>query len=210
VNEPEPVLRITRQRGELARSFQTEYRAEQTQAVEKLDGFGIIHSKLKNSLWILADVKVLCHFLLDREFLQTQSQMVNLIPLLIGLALLGGWIYLLKYVYTKAREQNVEGEEFRTGRPPAWRIVLYCLIVIAIPLYFSYPKLKELQPQIKILLAATILILPVFIVFIGVILPAIVKKKKAWLMEHKTLILRLLYVVVILSALLKLWNIFHK
>ena len=85
--------------------------------------------------------------------------MVNAIPLLIGVAFIGGWIYLLKYVFTKAREQNAEGEEFRTGKPPAWRIVLYCLIAIAIPVYFTYPDLKKLQPAIKVLLGFVILIL---------------------------------------------------
>jgi hypothetical protein len=158
----------------------------------------------------VANVKNLCDFLLDRKFLQTQSQIVKLVPLLIGVAFIGGWIYLLKYVQTKAREQNAEGEEFRTGRPPTWRIVLYCLIAVAIPLYFTHPDLNKLQPQIKILLVAAILILPTFIIFLGVILPAIVKKKKAWLTEHRTLMLRLLYVLVTLSALLKLWDIFHK
>jgi len=92
---------------------------------------------------------------------------------------------LLRYVFVKAREQNAEGEEFRTGRPPTWRIALYCLIAVAIPLYFFYPKLNELQPQIKLLFYAVILILPVFIIFIGVILPAFVKKNKTWLAEHQ-------------------------
>jgi hypothetical protein len=154
--------------------------------------------------------KTFATFFLKENFYGSKVKQVKLIPFLIGAALIGGWIYLLKYVQTKAREQNAEGEEFRTGRPPIWRIVLYCLIAVAIPLYFSYPKLNELQPKIKILLVAVILILPAFIIFIGVILPAIVKKNKTWLAEHKTLLLRLLYVVVILSALLKLWEIFHK
>jgi len=158
----------------------------------------------------VANVKNLCHFLLDRKFLRKQSWRVKLIPLLIGVALIGGWLYLLKYVKTKAREQNAEGEEFRTGRPPTWRIVLYCLIAVAIPLYFFYPKLNELQPQIKPLLVAAILILPAFIILIGVILPAFVKKKKSWLTEHKQLIICVCYIALAISILLKLWDIFHK
>ena len=108
---------------------------------------------------------------------------------------------MLRYVFVKAREQNAEGEEFRTGRPPTWRIALYCLIAVAIPLYFFYPKLNELQPQIKLLFYAVILILPV---------PAFVKKNKTWLAEHQKIILYALYVVLALSVLLKLWDIFAK
>jgi hypothetical protein len=54
VNEPEPVLRIARERGELAWGFQTKYRAQKPQAVEKLDGFGVGHWRLDptyNGFW---------------------------------------------------------------------------------------------------------------------------------------------------------------
>lgn len=117
---------------------------------------------------------------------------------------------MLKYVYAKAREQNAEGEEFRTGRPPTWRIALYCLIAIAIPVYFTYPDLKKLQPAIKVLLGVVILILPAFIIFTGIVLPVFVKKKKTWLAEHKKLILYVFYIALALSVSLKLWDIFHK
>ncbi len=135
---------------------------------------------------------------------------MNIVPTLIGVVFIGGWIYLLKYVYTKAREQNAEGEEFRTGRPPAWRIMLYCLIAVAIPVYFTCPDLQKLQPQTKILLGVTILILPAFIVFLGIVLPAIAKKKKVWLTEHKKLTLYVIYIALAVSISLKLWDIFHK
>jgi hypothetical protein len=135
---------------------------------------------------------------------------VKLIPILIAAAFIGGWIYLLKYVRTKAGEQTAEGEEFRTGRPPTWRIVLYCLIAVAIPIYFTYPDFNKLQPQIKILLLGAILILPAFIFLIGVILPAIAKKKKSWLTEYKKLILYIFYIALAISISLKLWDIFHN
>ena len=44
VDEAEFFLRIACQRGELERVFQPELRAEQTQAVKKLDGFGVSHT----------------------------------------------------------------------------------------------------------------------------------------------------------------------
>src|SRR5271169_6051619 len=44
VDEAEFFLRIAGERGELARIFQPEIRAEHLQAVKKLDGFGIIHA----------------------------------------------------------------------------------------------------------------------------------------------------------------------
>jgi hypothetical protein len=154
--------------------------------------------------------KTFATFFSTEFFCARRVKQVKLIPLLITAAFIGGWIYLLKYVQTKAREQNAEGEEFRTGRPPTWRIVLYCLIAVAIPLYFFYPKLNELQPQIKPLLVAAILILPAFIILIGVILPAFVKKKKSWLTEHKQLIICVCYIALAISILLKLWDIFHK
>jgi hypothetical protein len=129
---------------------------------------------------------------------------------LIPVALIGGWIYLIKFAQARAMDQSAEGEEFRTSRPPTWRIVLYTLIFLAIPLYFFYPKLNELSFQLKVLFGFVILIGPAFVIAIGVVLPALVKKKKAWLTKHRTLMLLLLYVVVTLSALLKLWDIFHK
>ena len=43
VDKAEFFLRIANERGELARVFQPEIRAEHLQAVKKLDGFGIIH-----------------------------------------------------------------------------------------------------------------------------------------------------------------------
>ena len=43
VDEAEPVLRLTRKRGELEGVSQSELRAEQTQAKEKLDGIRISH-----------------------------------------------------------------------------------------------------------------------------------------------------------------------
>jgi len=104
---------------------------------------------------------------------------MKFIFLLIPIAMIGGWIYLFKYVSTKAREQNIEGEEFRTGRPPTWRIVLYCLIAVAIPLYFTYPKLSQSESRFKILFAVVILLLPAYIILLGVVLPAFLKKHKA-------------------------------
>src|SRR5665213_1627102 len=44
VDEAEFFLRIAGERGERARVFQPEIRAEHLQAVKKLDGFGIIHA----------------------------------------------------------------------------------------------------------------------------------------------------------------------
>lgn len=135
---------------------------------------------------------------------------MNVIPILIGVAFIGGWIYLLKYVQTKAKEQNAEGEEFRTGKPPIWRIVLYCLIAVAIPIYFTYPDLQKLQPQIKILAGFSLLILPAFIILIGVVLPKIIKEKRNWITKHRKLILVVFCVTLALQIFLKLWDIFHK
>ena len=39
-------------------------------------------------------------------------------------------------------------DDFRTGRPPSWRVVLYAIIAMAIPVYFFYPRLGELSPPI--------------------------------------------------------------
>ena len=117
---------------------------------------------------------------------------------------------MLKFVQTKAIDKTEEGEQFRTGRPPTWRIILYALIFMAIPLYFSYPHLKELQPQLKLLFWAVILLGPAFVIFIGIVMPWLAKKNKAWLTARQSLMLRLLYVVLIISALLKLWDIFQK
>ena len=46
VDEAEFFLRIAGERGEFTRVLQPEIRAEHLQAVEKLDGFGISHSKI--------------------------------------------------------------------------------------------------------------------------------------------------------------------
>jgi len=43
MDEAEPVLRVARQRCQLKCVFEAKLRTEQTQAVEKLDGFGISH-----------------------------------------------------------------------------------------------------------------------------------------------------------------------
>src|SRR5450432_1628501 len=50
VDEAEFCLRIAGERGELARVFQPEIRAEQLQAVKKLDGFGIIHALIASQM----------------------------------------------------------------------------------------------------------------------------------------------------------------
>jgi hypothetical protein len=41
-------------------------------------------------------------------------------------------------------------ENFRTGRPPIWRLVIYALIAMAIPIYFSYPHLGELSLPVRV------------------------------------------------------------
>src|SRR5208282_315350 len=46
VNETKLILRMARQRSELEGVFQTELRAEQTQVVKELDGFGISHFEI--------------------------------------------------------------------------------------------------------------------------------------------------------------------
>ena len=50
VDEAEFFLRIAGERGELARVFQPEIRAEHLQAVKKLDGFGIIHALIASQM----------------------------------------------------------------------------------------------------------------------------------------------------------------
>ena len=48
VDEAQFFLRIARERGEFEGVFQSELGAEQTQAVKKLDGFGVGHFKSSN------------------------------------------------------------------------------------------------------------------------------------------------------------------
>lgn len=107
-------------------------------------------------------------------------------------------------------ENTASGEEFRTGRPPTWRVMLYALIAMAIPLYFFYPHLNELQPGLKFLFWIIIFAIGAFVVFFGIILPWMVKRNKSWIIEHRGLVLRVLYVALTLNALLKLWDIIEK
>ncbi len=135
---------------------------------------------------------------------------MSLVFMLLPWVFIGGWIFLRKFVQTKAMDQSVEGEKFRTGRPPTWRIILYAVIFMAIPLYFFYPRLNELKPQIRPLIWVLTFAGGGTIIFIGITLPWLVKRNKVWLTEHKNLMLRTLYVIIMLSALLKFWGIFHK
>lgn len=42
-------------------------------------------------------------------------------------------------------------EDFRTGRPPIWRVVIYALIAMAIPVCFCYPHSGKLSLPLRVL-----------------------------------------------------------
>jgi hypothetical protein len=92
---------------------------------------------------------------------------------------------------------------------PKWRLAIYVFIGVAIPVYFSNPHLGELHDSKLLPLFCFALLLPVGMVMFCASLPLIAKKHKAWIIEHKTLLLRLVYVAIALNVLLKLLDMFH-
>jgi hypothetical protein len=57
--------------------------------------------------------------------------------------LIAGWFLLLRFVQNRAVANSPAGEQFRTGSPPKWRLIIYALIAIAIPVYFFAPDVHE-------------------------------------------------------------------
>ncbi len=120
----------------------------------------------------------------------------------------GAWFLLLNYVQTRALDTSEKGEEFRTGGVPKWRIAIYVLVATALPGYISYPRIKE-TPHGGLLFCIALLI-PAGMVMFFAFMPAMLKKHKPWIAEHKRLIVRLLYIAVALSILLKVWGMLYK
>lgn len=122
-----------------------------------------------------------------------------------------GMLFLFyNWVQTRAMDASSRGEEFRTGRPPTWRIVIYALIATAIPIYFTYPDLGRLTMPVKLLLGLVLLLPGGMVVFMGIIMPAVRDKNKTWIAEHRGLLIKLLGFLVLLGVALQLWGMLHK
>jgi Kef-type K+ transport system membrane component KefB len=88
--------------------------------------------------------------------------------------------------------------EFNTGRPPMWRIIVYALIAMAIPFYFFYPRLGELH-QYKFVFWIILPLTGVFIISLGII-PWMLKNNKAasaWMSKHRSLLVWIIFVLLI-------------
>jgi len=77
--------------------------------------------------------------------------------------------------------------EFRTGRPPTWRVMIYVFIAMAIPVYFTYPRLHTLSPTLKVVFWIYIFGVGLMPIYFGVFLPWVAKRKRTWIVEHQTL-----------------------
>jgi quinol-cytochrome oxidoreductase complex cytochrome b subunit len=87
-------------------------------------------------------------------------------------------------------------EDFRTGRPPTWRVVFYAIIAMAIPVYFFYPRLGELNPPLRVLFWFLVVFLGGGMVIYFAALPWIVANLKAGPPKRRQFI-QLAFVIVL-------------
>jgi len=93
--------------------------------------------------------------------------------------------------------QHFMDNEFRTGRPPIWRVVIYALIAMAIPIYFFYPRLGELTPPLRVLFWFLVVFVGGGMVVYFASIPSIVAMMKTGTVKQRRFI-RTAFVVAIL------------
>lgn len=87
-------------------------------------------------------------------------------------------------------------ENFRTGGPPVWRVVLYALIAVTIPVYFFYSRLGELTPPLRVLFWFSVVFLGPGMVVSFAALPWIAKSLKTGPPKRRQVI-RLVFAAVL-------------
>ena len=86
---------------------------------------------------------------------------------------------------------------FRTGRPPIWRVVIYALIAMAIPIYFFYLRLGQLSPLWRVVFWFTVIFLGGGMVVFFALLPWISTVMKSGILKQRRFI-RDAFVVILL------------
>jgi hypothetical protein len=99
--------------------------------------------------------------------------------------------------------------EFRTGRPPIWRVVIYALVAMAIPIYFFYPRLGELSPQLRVLFWFTVVFLGGGMVVYFALLPSIVRMIKSGTMKQRRFIRTVLVLVILFGIVCRMLGSIH-
>jgi hypothetical protein len=78
--------------------------------------------------------------------------------------------------------------KFRTGRPPVWRVAIYALIAMAIPIYFFYPRLGELSLPLRVLFWFLVVFVGGGMVVYFASIPSIVTMMKSGTMKRRRFI----------------------
>jgi len=99
--------------------------------------------------------------------------------------------------------------DFNTGRPPTWRVILYAVVVIAIPIYFFYPKFNGLSLGLKVVSVGLLISSVLCVFFIGIVMPMLANANRTWLTEHQRLIRILLAAIATITGLWKLFDLLH-
>jgi membrane protease YdiL (CAAX protease family) len=102
-------------------------------------------------------------------------------------------------------------DDFRTGRRPKWRIIVYALIVWAIIFFSSYSQLAEMH-QYKYLFWIFIPLPGLFIIYFGFIHEKLKNNKtaKAWMTKHGLLLRWIVFMLLVLNGLWKLHDMTHQ
>jgi len=104
----------------------------------------------------------------------------------------------------------IMNNDFNTGRPPTWRLILYVSVVMAIPIYFFYPKFNELSPGLKLVSVVLLVSSVASVFFVGIILPQIKNNNKSWIEEHKGRIRTILILIILLTGVLKFADMYYR
>jgi len=99
--------------------------------------------------------------------------------------------------------------EFRTGRPPIWRVVIYALVAMAIPIYFFYPRLGELSPQLRVLFWFTVVFVGGGMVVLFASLPWISTMMKSGTMKQRRFIRTALWAVLLFGIVCRIIGSIH-
>lgn len=101
--------------------------------------------------------------------------------------------------------------DFSTGKPPKRRVILYGLVVWAIIFLSAYPQLGEMH-QYKYLFWIFIPIPGLFIIYFGFVHEKLKTNKTtaAWMAKYGPVFGLIVFMLLILSGLLKFLEIIHS
>lgn len=113
-------------------------------------------------------------------------------------------------VSTAEQKRAAVQRNFKTGRPPTWRVVIYALIAMAIPVYFTYPHFGELSLPLRVLFWFVVIFLGGGMVVYFAALPWIVANWKSGPPNRKRFIRTAFVVVVVFGIVCRVLAVIWK